>query len=121
MNKLEINDRHMYAIVESGVIYGQLQQEAMNHGLYTMVSGGGSQVSVVCNHLNHGWSPLNYRTGLISRRPLGIEWVLPDGEILRLGSLALNDDDYSWCDGPGPDLHGILFLPHRSRLQPIRC
>jgi len=108
MNKLEINDRHMYAVVEPGVIYGQLQQEAMNHGLYTMVSGGGSQVSVVCNHLNHGWSPLNYRTGLISRRPLGIEWVLPDGEILRLGSLALNDDDYSWCEGPGPDLHGIL-------------
>ena len=108
MKKLEIDDKHMYAIVESGVIYGQLQQEAMNHGLYTMVAGGGSQVSVICNHLNHGWSPLNYRTGLISRRPLGIEWVLPDGEILRLGSLALNEDDYFWGDGIGPDLRCIL-------------
>ncbi len=108
MNKLVIDDKHMYAIVEPGVIYGQLQQEAMDHGLYTMVSGGGSQVSVVCNHINHGWSPLNYRTGLIGRRPLGIEWVLPDGELLRLGSLAMNDNDYSWGEGIGPDLRGIL-------------
>jgi len=108
MNKLEINDKHMYAVVESGVVYGQLQQEAMDRGLYTMVSGGGSQVSVICNHINQGWSPLNYRTGLIGRRPLGIEWVLPDGEILRLGSLALNEDDYSWGEGIGPDLRGIL-------------
>ncbi|MFC2002962.1 FAD-binding oxidoreductase [Chloroflexota bacterium] len=108
MNKLEIDAKHMYAIVEPGVIYGQLQQEAMNHGLYTMVSGGGSQVSVICNHLNHGWSPLNYRTGLISRRPLGIEWVMPDGEVLRLGSLAINENDYFWGEGIGPDLRGIL-------------
>ncbi len=108
MNKLEIDDKHMYAIVEPGVIYGQLQQEAMDHGLYTMVSGGGSQVSVICNHINQGWSPLNYRTGLIGRRPLGIEWVLPDGEMLRLGSLAMNDNDYSWGEGIGPDLRGLL-------------
>ena len=108
MNRLEIDDKHMYAIVEPGVIYGQLQQEAMNHGLYTMVSGGGSQVSVICNHLNQVWSPLNYRTGLIGRRQLGVEWVLPDGEVLRLGSLAMNDDNYFWGEGIGPDLRGIM-------------
>ena len=108
MNNLVLDSKHMYAIVEPGVIYGQLQQEAMNHGLYTMVSGGGSQASVLVNHLNHGWSPLNYRTGIISRRLLGIEWVLPDGELLRLGSLALNEEDFSWGDGIGPDLRFLL-------------
>ena len=33
--------------------------------------------------------------------------VLPDGEILRMGSLAVGDD-WFWGDGIGPDLRGLL-------------
>ncbi|MDY7036668.1 MAG: hypothetical protein SV375_10975, partial [Thermodesulfobacteriota bacterium] len=76
-------------------------------GLYTTVPGGGSQVSVVANMINCGYSPLNYRNGLPSRRVLGVEWVFPDGEILRTGSLAMGDDPF-WGEGPGPELRGIL-------------
>ncbi|MFH1349643.1 MAG: FAD-binding oxidoreductase [Pseudomonadota bacterium] len=107
MNDLEIDDKNMYAVVGSGVIYSQLQQEAMNRGLYTTVPGGGAQVSVVANHITWGLSPLNYRNGVCSRRVMAAEWVLPDGEIVKLGSLSLQDDPF-WGEGPGPDLRGVI-------------
>jgi glycolate oxidase len=107
MDKLEIDEEQMYAVVEPGTIYSQLQEEAMQRGLYITVPGGGSQVSVIANHINCGFSPLNYRNGLPSRRLLGVEWVLPDGEILRTGSLAFGED-FFWGEGPGPELRGIL-------------
>lgn len=107
MDQLEVDEKHMYAIVGAGVIYSQLQAEALKRGLYTTVSGGGGQTSVVANHLNLGVSPLNYRTCTASRRILGTEWVLPDGELLKLGTLALQDDPF-WGEGPGPDLRGII-------------
>ena len=107
MDYLEIDEENMYAIVEPGVIYSQLQEEVMKRGLYTLTPGGGAQASVVANHLYCSFSPLCYRVGIPSRRILGVEWVLPDGEILKLGSLALGNDPF-YGEGPGPDLRGLL-------------
>jgi len=38
---------------------------------------------------------------------LGVEWVMPDGEILRVGSVG---SGLGWfcCDGPGPSLKGLV-------------
>jgi glycolate oxidase len=107
MNRLEIDDTHMYALVEPGVIYSQLQAQAMQRGLYITVPGGGSQVSVLANHLMWGLSPLNYRQGMACRRILGADWVLPDGELLKLGSRATGED-YFWGDGLGIDIRGLV-------------
>jgi hypothetical protein len=117
MNDLEIDDKHLYAVVGSGVIYSQLQEEAMKRGMYIVVGGGGSQVSAIANMIGDGWSPLSYRIGLPHRRILGTELILPDGELVRLGSLALQDDPF-WGEGPGPDLRGLLrgFTGHRGFL-----
>jgi glycolate oxidase len=98
----------MYALCEPYVIYSQVQEEAMKVGLYTLVCGGGGQISVVANTINVGTSPLGYRLGWVHRRILAVEWILPDGEIVRLGSAALNKDEYFWGEGLGPDLRGIL-------------
>ncbi|HKZ51199.1 MAG TPA: FAD-binding oxidoreductase [Dehalococcoidia bacterium] len=111
MNKMEIDEKHMYATVEPGVIYSQLQELAMKHGLYTTTPGGGSQVSVIPNHLYAGLSPLNYRNSYAPRRILGGEWILPDGEIVRFGSLATQDDPF-WGEGLGPDLVGAMRMWH---------
>ncbi|MBM2831600.1 MAG: GlcD [Dehalococcoidia bacterium] len=110
MNKIEIDDRNMYAVCEPYVIFSQLQHEAMKRGLYMMVPGGGAQVSVVNNVTGAGYSPLNYRIGGPQRRILGVEWVMPDGEILKLGSASMLKE-YFWGEGPGPDLRGILRGP----------
>jgi len=104
---LEIDPKNMNATCGTGVIFAQLQAEALKYGLYTMVPGGGSQVGVVPNHLIWSFSPLTYRTGMANRRIMGCEWILPSGEIVRLGSLASGDDPY-WGEGIGPDLRGIL-------------
>jgi glycolate oxidase len=117
MNDFEIDEKHLYAVVGSGVIYSQLQEEAMSRGMYIIVGGGGSQCSAIANMIGDGWSPLSYRIGLPHRRILGTELVLPDGELVRLGSLALQDDPF-WGEGLGPDLRGLLrgFTGHRGFL-----
>ena len=107
MDSLSVNPGRLNAVVGPGVTYAQLQAEAMRHGLYTMVPGGGSQASVVANHLAWGFSPLTYRVGMANRRILGVEWVLPQGDLVRLGSLASGDDPF-WGEGIGPDLRGLL-------------
>jgi hypothetical protein len=107
LNDFEIDEKHMYAVVGSGVVYSPLQEEAMKRGMYVIVGGGGAQASVIANLIGDGWSPLSHRIGLPHRRILGTELVLPDGELVKMGSLAVGDDPF-WGDGPGPDLRGLL-------------
>jgi len=76
-------------------------------GGYVVIGGGGAQASVIANLIGDGWSPLSHRIGLPHRRILGTEMVLPDGEIVKMGSLAVGDD-WFWGDGIGPDLRGLL-------------
>jgi len=109
MNRLiQIDEKNMYAIVEPYVTHSQLQVEAFKRGLYTISLGCGGQASVLANHIHSGLGPLGYRVGFNgSRRLLGVEWVLPDGEVLNLGSSSVLRE-YFWGEGPGPDLRGIL-------------
>lgn len=107
MAHFEIDAKNMYATVGPGVIYGQLQEEAFKRGLYTTVPGGGAQVAVIANHITAGFSPLNYRNGIPNRRILGFEWILPTGELVKMGSLSCSPS-YFWGEGPGPDLRGVL-------------
>jgi glycolate oxidase len=117
MNQLEIDEENLYAIVGPGVAFSALQADLLKMGLVTFVPGCGGQASVVANTVNMGDAPIGWRHGLGYQRLLGVEWVLPDGEILRMGSRAISDD-YFWGDGPGPDLRGLLrgCAGHQSRL-----
>ena len=108
MDKLEIDEKNMYAVLGPAVIYGQLIEEAMQRDLYTVVPGGGSQAGVIANHLVYGMSPLGYRVGISERRMNAAEWVTPEGEIVRLGSRVVGDDSWYWQDGIGPNAMGIL-------------
>jgi len=107
MRDFEIDERHWYATVQPGVTYSPLQAECLKRGGYVVVGGGGAQVSVVANMICDGWSPLSLRIGFPHRRILGLEMVLPEGEILKMGSLAVHDDAF-WGEGIGPDLRGML-------------
>lgn len=108
MDDLEIDPKNMYAVCGPGVIYAQLQAEALKRGLATEGPGCGVGATVIGNHLNAGVGPLEYRMGWAQRRMLAVEWVLPDGEIVNLGSAAMNEDDFFWGEGLGPDLRGVL-------------
>jgi len=106
-NDLEIDADHLYFNVGTGTILATCQQELFNHGMYSVIGGGGAQCSAICNLIGDGWSPLSHRIGLPHRRILGTELVLPNGDLVKMGSLAVSDDPF-WGEGPGPDLRGLL-------------
>ena len=109
MNRiLEFDEKNMMVIVEPYVSYGQVQTEAMKRGLYVNVLGAGAQVSVLASTTSmHGNNALSITQGHSGRNLLGVEWVLPDGELIRVGAPG---SDAGWFsgDGPGPSLRGIL-------------
>src|SRR4030042_1122818 len=107
LNDFEIDEKHFYAVLGTGVIYSPLQAEALKRGAYVVIGGGGAQASVIANLIGDGWSPLSHRGGLPHRRILGTELVLPDGELDKMGLLAVGEDPF-WGDGIGPDLRGML-------------
>ncbi|WP_458011047.1 FAD-binding oxidoreductase [Candidatus Solincola sp.] len=104
---LEIDERNMYAVVEPYVSCAQLQAETMKRGLNCYIIGAGAGTSPLASATSlcgYGWSGLT--TGYSARNLLGVEWVLPDGEVLRLGS---HGSGLGWFsgDGPGPSLRGV--------------
>jgi hypothetical protein len=107
MNRiLELDPRNMYAVIEPYVTIAQLQAESMKHGLMAGVTGAGSQASALATHLGANTQWTGWRTGR-GRSLLGFEWVIPTGELVRTGSLAIDGSDYSWGEGPGLDAQGL--------------
>jgi glycolate oxidase len=106
---LEIDEKNQFAVIEPFVTGGTLQAEAMKVGLNTTIIGAGSSCSPLASACaNGGPSPLAYYGGLTRENLLAFEWVMPNGEILRSGSLG---SELGWfCDeGPGPGLRGVMM------------
>ncbi len=108
MNRLEIDEKNMYAIIEPYVTHAQLQAEAMKKGLFNGIPEAGAQAASLANHLFQGLQGTCYRTGYAPRNILGVEWILPTGDIVRTGSLAIPGGGYYWGEGPGPDARAVL-------------
>ncbi|MBN2026439.1 MAG: FAD-binding oxidoreductase [Actinobacteria bacterium] len=105
---LEIDEKNMVAVVEPYAICAQIQAEAMKKDLNLHIVGAGCGTSPLasCTSMDGtGWTGLT--TGYNARNLLGTEWVLPDGELLRLGSLG-SGAGWFCGDGPGPSLRGIM-------------
>jgi glycolate oxidase len=105
---VEIDERNMIAVVEPYVSGAQLQAETMKLGLNTHIIGAGPSCSPLASAtsmsgVGHDCVYMAYS----ARNVLGVEWVLPDGEVLRLGTLG---SGLGWHngDGPGPSLRGIM-------------
>jgi glycolate oxidase len=105
---IELNEKDMYAVIEPYVSFVGLQAEAMKCGLYTPTPLAGSQVSCLANYSWHGAYGNSWITGIGAQNLLGFELVLPDGEVVRSGSMACPGAGSFWNDGPGPDLRGFL-------------
>lgn len=105
---LEIDEKNMIAVIEPCVTQRNLMLEANKKGLRCNGIGAGGSVSIIataCCHDGAGATAVSGGHGC--QLALGVEWVLPDGEILRLGSLG---SDCGWFngDGPGPSLRGVM-------------
>ncbi len=105
---LELDEKNMYAVVEPYVCGAVLQAEAQKVGLNCHIIGAGPAHSCLASATSMqgmGWDSIYMSHS--SRNVLGVEWVLPDGEILRLGTLGSGKGWYCG-DGPGPSLRGIM-------------
>jgi glycolate oxidase len=104
MNRiLEIDLANRLAVVEPGVINQDLKQQLAAHGYgYTYVPDPGSQVvSTIGGNVSTnagGMHCLKY--GITSNHILGLEMVLPNGDIVQVGGKVV--------DQPGADLTGLL-------------
>ncbi|MBN2115678.1 MAG: FAD-binding oxidoreductase [Anaerolineales bacterium] len=104
---LELDEKNMFAVVEPGVIGATLQAEAMKVGLNTHIPGSGCSCSVLASATSYfGSGPSNLYGGCYYDNLLGLEWVMPTGEILRTGSV--NSTGSWFCgEGPGPSMKGV--------------
>ena len=105
---LEIDEKNMYAVIEPCACGAQIQAEAMKVGLNTHIIGAGPVCSPLASATSGwgvGWDGIYMSYS--SRNLLGTEWVLPDGEVLGLGTLGSGSGWFSG-DGPGPSLRGVV-------------
>jgi glycolate oxidase len=105
---LEIDEKNMFAVIEPGVIGATLQAEVMKVGLNSHIPGSGCSCSPLASATSYfGSGPSNLYGGNYYDNLLGVEWVMPTGEILRTGSLGSGS---SWfCgEGPGPSMKGVF-------------
>jgi glycolate oxidase len=115
MNRIiEINEKNMYAVVEPYVIGAQLQAECMKRGFNCNQNGAGTNCSALPIAAHGGYGHLSQSGSYGERNMLALEWVTPDGEIIKLGSLG-SADEWFCGDGPGPSLRGII----RGNVTPL--
>jgi glycolate oxidase len=109
MNRIvDIDEKNMFAVVEPYVNGAQLQAEAMKLGLNTHIIGAGPNCSPLASATS-GWG-VGHDCIYMSYSPrnvLGLEWVQPTGEVLRLGALGSGKGWFTG-DGPGPSLRGVM-------------
>jgi glycolate oxidase len=104
---IEINEKNMYAVVEPYVISAQLQAELMKRGLNCNINGAGSITSAMPLAAHEGIGHMSQAYSFGERNLLAVEWVTPEGDIVKIGSLGTLGEWFSG-DGPGPSLKGII-------------
>jgi len=109
MNRIiDLDKKNMTAVVEPYVSFAQVQAEAMKVGLTCNVLGAGSQTSLLASYTSmHGNNSQAVSQSFSSRNILGMEWVTPTGNIVRIGSAGSGSGWFS-NEGPGPSFRGVV-------------
>lgn len=109
MNRIvDIDEKNRIAVIEPYVTNARLFHATIKKGLRAHVHAAGANTSPLASATSVGGEgPDNPSCGYSSRNVLGVEWVLPSGELLRLGSLGSGAGWFSG-DGPGPSLRGVM-------------
>jgi len=97
---LELDFENQRAVVEPGVYNLALQNALMPHGFRYAPDPASQKVSTMGGNVGeNAGGPLCLKYGVTTNHVLGMEVVLPDGEIVEFGGKAL--------DTPGYDLTGV--------------
>ena len=108
MNRIiKLDAESHYAVIEPGVSHAKFANELYKHGLRWSWPVGPPSASVSSNAICHGIGGLSGRYGLNSEEITSMEVVLPDGELVRVGSCAIVDDAWHSCL-PLPRVDGLF-------------
>ncbi len=109
MNRIhEIDLKNQIAVVEPYVRAVDLQTVIVKEGLTCHIVSCGANHSLLASHAAAwGYGVSGAATSFSGRNLLGVEWVLPSGEAVTLGSAGSGCGWFS-PDGPGPSLRGIV-------------
>ena len=110
MNKIiEINELSKYALIEAGVTSGQLLSHLNENfpNLQPPIPDAPPSATIAGNVLIHGSGYLSQKYGDHGAMINGLEVVLPDGEVCKLGSCAVSK--FWFARGPIPDLIGLFI------------
>ncbi len=105
---VDIDVKNQIAVIEPYVRAIDLQTQLFKHGLNVhVVSSGGNHSVLASTTAAWGYGLTGSSMSYSGRNFLGVEWVLPSGEVLTLGS---GGDGGGWftADGPGPSMRGIV-------------
>jgi len=119
MNQIiEVNTDARYMIVEPGVTSAQAwkyMQEKHPNYRPGIPDGAPPSATIVGDHLDRGFHFLSTKYGPAADAVLGLEVVLPTGEVVRTGAGALPTAKWFYRWMFGPDLTG-LFLGSQGTL-----
>ena len=108
MNKIiRIDEESHYAIIEPGVSHAKFATELYKYNLRWSWPVGPPSASTSSCAISHGIGGLSGRYGLNSEEITSMEVVLPTGELVRVGSCAVQED--AWHSVlPMPQLDGLF-------------
>ncbi len=107
-NTVEIDIKNQIAVIEPYVRAIDLQTEIVKYGLTCHIVSSGANHSLLASHAAAwGYGTSGASTSFSGRNLLGVEWVLPTGEVVILGSAGSGCGWFS-ADGPGPSMRGII-------------
>ncbi|NHJ24492.1 MAG: FAD-binding oxidoreductase [Candidatus Lokiarchaeota archaeon] len=115
MNKIiHVNGNMMYALIEPGVTFGQLQkylEENYPHLRYSYPNAP-PYAGVMGNALLSGMTNLGAKIGSMADSVNGLEVIMADGDIVRIGSCFYGKEEADlnswWSRYPMPDLLGLF-------------
>lgn len=109
MNRIiDIDIKNQIAVIEPYVRAIDLQTEIIKKGLNCHIVSSGANHSLLASHAAAwGYGVSGAATSFSGRNLLGVEWVLPTGEVVTLGSAGSGCGWFS-PDGPGPSMRGIV-------------
>ncbi|MHA1606345.1 MAG: FAD-binding oxidoreductase [Candidatus Freyarchaeota archaeon] len=107
-NVLEVNEDDMYAVVEGGITWGDLEGYLERHhpDLRAGITWSPPGTGVVPSYLCYGMLNLSMLGGTGSEFLNGVEVVLPTGRIIRTGTGMVSP--YWYGRAPLPDITGLF-------------
>jgi hypothetical protein len=115
MDKIEIDEKNLSAVIGPHVICSQLQAECLKVGLNCHIQGPGTSCSPLASATSYGgMGPDAIYMGAGDEVILGAEWVSPEGEIIRMGSWGSGLAPF-YGEGPGPSIKGLMRGAHGGR------